>query len=485
MAVSIYQLGYKKLSRVIFEWQAADRASLLALFMVMEVSLHWLWCLFVWLYKDTYGTYVDMDLLYPVWLGITLMWMFAWWMVGHLVNIKNDNRYLHKWEAILIIVYSVYIVVVVLVMGHSSLVAGVSLMGGTMLAMTLVRRRYIWKAFLFQVLLILLMTVVPYLSINLPDLRQLATASIPTDAYKYLTYNQLTGIGNTMPTSIFQNGTLNWDNLHQLRLSPVFFWHSTYIYLALPKAIFIVYMFRTLLLILDKSKDEILKHANQDELTQLKSRRYGLTQMQRALMAATNQQDFSVILLDLDWFKHVNDNFGHEVGDQVLREAAQTLLDALTDQAIVSRYGGEEFLIILPNTEHNSAMAIAEKLRKNIAQHVIKVDDRVSVQVTASLGLYTLTYNELLHINQGYIPKTHAKTPKLSTLQRYKAQKNQPESDEYLDRQTTQLFSDICQHLISIADKALYKAKDRGRNQVVSANDLLIEGSIPKSRYGT
>lgn len=102
-------------------------------------------------------------------------------------------------------------------------------------------------------------------------------------------------------------------------------------------------MFRTLLLILDNGKNEILKHANQDELTQLNSRRYGLTQMKQAIMTATDKQDFSVILLDLDLFKGVNDNYGHEVGDQVLREVGQSLSSALTDKAIVSRYGGEEF----------------------------------------------------------------------------------------------------------------------------------------------
>ena len=84
MAVSISDLGYKKLSRVIFEWQAADRASLLALFMLMEVSSHWLWCLFVWCRQDIYVHYIDMDLLYPVWIGVTLMIGFCFWMASHL-----------------------------------------------------------------------------------------------------------------------------------------------------------------------------------------------------------------------------------------------------------------------------------------------------------------------------------------------------------------------------------------------------------------
>lgn len=494
MAVSIHQLGYEKLSRVIFEWQASDRASLLALFMVMEVSLHWLWCLFVWWRQDTYGTYVDMGLLYPVWIGVTLVGLFFWWMVGHLSHIKNDDKYLHQWQIVLITLYSVYIAVVILVMGHSSLVSGISLVGGAMLGMMLVRRRYIWKAFIWHIFVIILVTIVPYLGVNLPNLRQLTITSIPLDSYSYLTYSEMSTVENAIATSVFQNGTLSWDNIHQLRLSSAFFWRSTHIYLALPKAVFIVYMFRTLLLILDKSKEEVLKHANQDELTQLKSRRYGLSQMQQAIMTATDQQDFSVILLDLDLFKSINDNYGHEVGDQVLQEVAQTLSGALTDETIVSRYGGEEFLIVLPDTMHDSAMAIAEQLRRNIAQRVIKIDTDLSVQVTASLGLFTLTYTELARIKQGCLPTSHTDNPQSTKLKRYKVQENKPTIAQNLDMPPMQSSSDICQYLISTADKALYKAKDRGRNQVVSANDLLAEGHIvnatsvtnaTKSRYGT
>lgn len=482
MAVSIYQLGYKKLSRIIFEWQAADRASLLALFILIEISLHWLWCLFVWWQQDVYGAYVDITLLYPLWLGVTLTGLFFLWMVGHLSHIKNDDDYLYRWQSVLITFYTIYIAIVILVMGHSSLVSGVSLVGGAMLGMMLVRRRYIWKAFLWHLTVILVVTVVPYLGISLPDLRQMTFTSLPLDTYSYLTYSEMTSIENAFAVSIFKDGVLSWDNLHQLRLSSAFFWRSTHLYLAIPKAFFIVYVFRTLLLILDNSKAEILKHANQDELTQLTNRRYGLTRMQQALMTVEDDQYFSVILLDLDWFKDINDSYGHDVGDQVLQEVAQTLLHSLTDAAIISRYGGEEFLIVLPDTEHDIGMAIAEHLRQDIAQHVIQVDDNVSFHVSASLGLYTLTYHELTRIKAGYPSTPHTDTSKLSTLQRFKSRKEQSVKDTEV--QQTQVPRDICQYLISTADKALYKAKDQGRNQTVSANDLLAEGRIKASRCG-
>jgi diguanylate cyclase (GGDEF)-like protein len=486
MAVSIYQLGYKKLSQIVFEWQAADRASLLALFIVIEIALHWLWCLFVWLGQDAFNTYVDMQLLYFMWFGVSLMGLFFWLMVGHLSHIKNDDQRLNRWQIVLISVYSLYIGAVILVMGHSSLFSGVSLAGGAMLGMMLAKRSYIWKAFLGQVLLILLIITLPYLGVNLPNLRQLTLSSTLIDSQSYVIYSEMISIENTLASSIFENGTLSWSNIDEPRRSSAFFWRSTHMYLALPKAIFMVYVFRTLLLILDDSKKEIVKHASQDELTKLMNRRYGLAQMQQTLMAITADQDYSLILLDLDLFKEVNDNYGHEVGDQVLREVAEVLSTTLTEDIIVSRYGGEEFLIALPNTSHDQARDIAEQLRFDIAQQVMQSDDEFSFKVTASLGFYTLTYAELSRIKQQYASTTPATpTLKLNKLQLIKSRGSIQFISKTPALQLVQLPQDICQRLISTADKALYKSKELGRNQVVSANELLVKGIITEPRYGT
>ena len=511
MAFSISHLGYRNLSRVIFEWQAADRALLLALFVLMEITSHWVWCLFVWYRRETYGSYVDMELLYPLWIGITLLGLFFLWVVSSASPIRKYESSLYQWQVILVTLYSIYIAVIIVVMGHSSLVSGVSLVGGAMLGMMLIRRRYVWKAFLAHTVLIFLVTLIPYFGFTIPNLRQMTITSFPLDTYSYLTYSEISAIENAISASIFQNGTLSWDNFNQVRFSSAFFWRSTHIYMSLPKAIFIIYMFRTLLLILDNSKAEIMQYANHDELTQLKNRRYGLTQMQQALVSMNDEQDFSVILLDLDWFKNINDNYGHDVGDQVLSEVAQTLLASLTEEAIVSRYGGEEFLIVLPNTSHDIAMTIAERLRQDIANHVISSDNNKDFNVTASLGLYTLTHKERAHIQSEYrtaeleqrtqpldnleednlqTEKTQKASLRKENMQKAsssmkKLQKNnlkQNSSQRRIAHRSkraataiadAQLPADICQRLICIADKALYEAKDRGRNRVVSANELL------------
>src|SRR5699024_10485851 len=121
--------------------------------------------------------------------------------------------------------------------------------------------------------------------IKLPNLRQLTITSIPLDTYSYLTYSETTTLENAITASIFKNGSISWEMVHKLRLSSSFFWRSTHLYFALPKAIFIVYVFRLLLLIVDNSKKEILLHANQDGLTNLNNRRFGLDQMQQTIIA--------------------------------------------------------------------------------------------------------------------------------------------------------------------------------------------------------
>lgn len=481
MRVSTNQLGYKKLTKIIFEWQAADKASLLALFITIEVMAHWLWCLLTWLRQDAINAYVNVHFLYPLWLGVTVALLFFWWMVGQLSRIKNNKNDLYKWQVILIIPYIVYLTVVIVMMGYSSLFAGVSLVGGSMLGMMLIKRQYVWYMFLAQIILILLAIISPYFGIILPNLRQLTLTYPMFDTFSYLSYDEIMVIENTIAASIYKNESLGWDSINQIQHSSTFFWRTTHIYLALPKAIFIVYAFRTLLLILDDSKREIVQHANQDELTTLHNRRYGLTQMQQTLGKLTDNQDYSVILLDLDFFKDVNDNYGHQVGDQVLREVASVLKDAVALDS-VSRYGGEEFLITLPTVSHDQAMAIAETLRDRISCHVVKVNDSVNFQVTASLGLYTLSGAERHDIEQKYITVAPQLTiQKPSKLSRFKSKTDK--TPQATGRKL--LPDDICQRLISTADEALYVAKARNRNQVVSANELIATQAMTPPRYGT
>lgn len=96
-----------------------------------------------------------------------------------------------------------------------------------------------------------------------------------------------------------------------------------------------------------------------------------------------SMQPYAVIVLDIDFFKKVNDTFGHATGDDVLRHVAALLQGALRESDFVVRVGGEEFLIVLPRTELNVAALVAEKVRAAVAAHPI---DPVST-ITVSIGL--------------------------------------------------------------------------------------------------
>jgi len=100
----------------------------------------------------------------------------------------------------------------------------------------------------------------------------------------------------------------------------------------------------------------------------------------------TEVNDFSIILLVADHFKRVNDTYGHDTGDLVLRWLAQTLQSALRVQDIVARWGGEEFLILLPDTSLEEALEIAERLRAAVANTPIP-DAPVPLKVTFSGGI--------------------------------------------------------------------------------------------------
>lgn len=136
------------------------------------------------------------------------------------------------------------------------------------------------------------------------------------------------------------------------------------------------------------------------------------------------QEPLSVILLDLDRFKHVNDTLGHPAGDQVLYDIGQLLLHAVRLSDIVARYGGDELLVIAPNTRAIFAVELAERLRQVVGKHPLRVADATGqtqiLPMTISAGVASLAEDDL-----------------------------------------------TCQSLVHHADEALYRAKQEGRDRVI------------------
>src|SRR5262249_35032879 len=124
-----------------------------------------------------------------------------------------------------------------------------------------------------------------------------------------------------------------------------------------------------------------------DALTGLYNRGFFLTQIRSlATRSAEAGIGLAVLMLDVDHFKLVNDRYGHQVGDSVLKEVAAALRESTRAEDLVARYGGEEFVLALPVSEPDRASERAEQIRRNVAQRWIEVDDE-RIHVTASVGL--------------------------------------------------------------------------------------------------
>jgi two-component system cell cycle response regulator len=160
-----------------------------------------------------------------------------------------------------------------------------------------------------------------------------------------------------------------------------------------------------------------------DALTGLHNRRYMESHLATlAEQAASRGKPLALMMLDIDYFKSINDTYGHDAGDDVLREFAVRIRKSIRGIDLACRYGGEEFVIVMPETDLHVAGMVAERLRRSIAGEPFAVNKGAKrIAVTISIGLSTLET------------------------------KGEPIAD-----------------VLKRADKALYRAKNDGRNRVVS-----------------
>ena len=137
--------------------------------------------------------------------------------------------------------------------------------------------------------------------------------------------------------------------------------------------------------------DTVLHHVAVDALTGLANRRAILERYERELRRARRyQKDFTVIVVDLDKFKEINDTFGHSAGDRVLIAVAERMVETCRETDGVGRTGGDELLILLPETKGEDAVALAERLRQRVADEPVTIDDDGgSVRLSLSIGVAT------------------------------------------------------------------------------------------------
>lgn len=172
---------------------------------------------------------------------------------------------------------------------------------------------------------------------------------------------------------------------------------------------------------LDQAERELAQLAAHDDLTQVYNRReFNRQALQTLSLAAHTHEPMGCLLLDVDHFKQVNDDFGHLAGDEALKAIAAYLKHRIQPPAILSRFGGDEFLILLPGMDEKAAYAFAERMRSELEALPVETANG-PVQVTVSIGVFV----------------TRAVEASLDLL-------------------------------VHEADSALYHAKKSGRNRVVS-----------------
>jgi two-component system cell cycle response regulator len=142
---------------------------------------------------------------------------------------------------------------------------------------------------------------------------------------------------------------------------------------------------------LSQKNDDLSAIALADSLTKMNNRRALDRDLPRQIQKARNQNNpLSLIILDVDFFKKVNDTYGHLVGDRFLQLLSARLRNNLRLQDTPFRYGGEEFVIILPNTTGEEALLVARRLNRIVNQEPFKIDNQVTINVTISLGTASL-----------------------------------------------------------------------------------------------
>jgi diguanylate cyclase (GGDEF)-like protein len=164
-----------------------------------------------------------------------------------------------------------------------------------------------------------------------------------------------------------------------------------------------------------------------DQLTRVPNRRAFDERMEmewkRAIRVST---PLSFLILDIDKFKVFNDTYGHQQGDVTLQAVATSLKESVNRPGdFAARWGGEEFVALLPNTDKDGALSMAEKIRIQISELIILCEDGTETKVTVSIGVNT-------------------RVPQVN---------------------------DVADHMLSAADKALYRAKETGRNRVCHADE--------------
>lgn len=362
------------------EWSAVDKSLILIALLIPLYFQYILWSLYVL-------NRADRDMLVHVDVVHKFMIVEAWVilvgigiaLIGLMLRRRWPNLQLFQYVALQF--YALSLVLMSYSIGTLSFCSGVVLLGGPIFGFILHDRLPVWLAFI--------------------------TALI---AIVGLSYASVLGYLPYAPVRMASS-----DPVSDL------FWMNSTLFFAAPFLIFLTLMADQMLAWWRVREERIHQLSRTDALTNLHNRRSILELLEQELTRLRRKPaPLSVVILDLDHFKKVNDTWGHPMGDRVLQIAARVLRESVREGDHVGRYGGEEFMLILPDTRLADAMIVLERCRQQLIAAEVVTDDQDRLQITASFGLVC-----------------QDRTPLLAS-----------------------------QQLIQHADEALYAAKANGRNRI-------------------
>lgn len=362
------------------EWSAVDKSLILIAMLIPLYCQYILWSLYV-LNRPDRDTLIHVDvvqkfMVVEAWLilvGIGIV------MIGLMLRRRWPNLQLFQYVALQF--YALSLVLMSYSIGTLSFCSGVVLLGGPVFGFILHDRLPVWMAFITALIAIV----------------GLSYASV----FGYLPYAPVRMASSDPVSEVF--------------------WMNSTLFFAAPFLIFLTLMADQMLAWWRMREERIHQLSRTDALTNLHNRRSILDLLEQELTRVQRKPTpLSVVILDLDHFKKVNDTWGHPMGDRVLQIAARVLHESVREGDHVGRYGGEEFMLILPGTRLADAMTVLERCRQQLVAADVLTDNQERLQITASFGLVC-----------------QDKTPLLAS-----------------------------QQLIQHADEALYAAKANGRNRI-------------------
>lgn len=340
---------------------------------------------------------------------------------------KTNKRALFNFQLVLMLTYSAIIGYLAYLPSQSSLASGIAISTTPVLALLLMERRIAFFAFFINFFILFFL--------------------IFLENKSFLPHSPL------YPQ-------------HTFVVTP--FWIMSFFHFVVSKVFLVFFSMDIMLNSMYRHDKKIAYLSDYDALTSVLNRRAFMRRacdyfaQQYLTLPKEKQRHGSIIMVDIDFFKQINEKHGHLVGDKVLQKVATLLAENIRASDYIGRFGGEEFIILLTDCMQDQALFIAENLRQKLYNIGVLDDNKEKVTITASFGV----------VSSADISLTLDNTLENPSLEDSILENNRHEAISHLPAE------DFLHILLEYADDALYASKNSGKNQVYSANAFIQEKAM-------